>query len=233
MISSRSSACIAAAAADKLAFAAVDEDELRQRLLLVDHSAITTENGLVHRRKIVRSFDRSDNKSPVIGPRGLAVLKDNDAGDIFRSRDIRYVERLDPFGEMSDISSSSCSSSSTFCESGLSTRKRCSNAILAFVSTSSTRCRSCPAFRVQDRTRRPRRSVSSCFKHRPVVEILRHVDLERHVIGRVILRQYAAKKFAGVERFILGRSSQKNSRRPTMRPSRIVKSCSASRCPSR
>ena len=53
IICSRSRACIAAAAADKLSFTAVDKDKLRQRLFAHRASFITAKNGLVHRRKIV------------------------------------------------------------------------------------------------------------------------------------------------------------------------------------
>ena len=103
-----------------------------------------------------------------------------------------------------DSSSSSCSSSSTFCESGFSTRKRCSKAIFAFVSTSSTRCAFLAAFRVEYPDAAAAAFRQQLFENGAVLKILRHVDLERNVIGRIILRQDLAEKLRRIECIVLG-----------------------------
>ena len=50
----------------KLALAAVDKDQLRQRLLLIEQPLVAAKNGLVHRRKIVGPLDGSDDETPVL-----------------------------------------------------------------------------------------------------------------------------------------------------------------------
>ena len=71
------------------------------------------------------------------------------------------------------------------------------------------------------------------FQQFAIFEIYRHVNLLRHIVGRVVLRQHFAQETEAGSKSSSGKSSQKNSRRPTMWPSRMVKSCKASRWPSR
>ena len=88
-----------------------------------------------------------------------------------------------------------------------------------------------PRFGSSILTRRPRRLGQAAFPSASrSSKSCRHMDLERHVVGRIILRQNVAQEIREASNASSsGISSQKNSRRPTIRPSRIVKSCSASR----
>ncbi len=127
-------------------------------------------------------------------------------------------------------SRTSCNSSSTRSMSGFKTRKRCSKAICAFFSTSSIISRFSPALRVEDAHAPPLALRQSLLQQLAVFEVHGHVNLARHVVGRVVLRQHVAQRNeAASNESSSGRSSQKNSRRPTILPSRMVKSWSARR----
>src|ERR1043166_9453535 len=72
----------------ELAFPAVDKNDLRQRFLLVHCPPVAPKNRLIHRRKIIRTLNAADDKSSILCTRGFAVLKDDDAGDVFTARDV-------------------------------------------------------------------------------------------------------------------------------------------------
>src|SRR5258708_32208579 len=69
----------------ELALTAVDEDQLRQWFIFVEQPFIATENGFVHRRKIIGPLDRFDDKTAGIRACPLAGLRKNEATDIFRT----------------------------------------------------------------------------------------------------------------------------------------------------
>jgi hypothetical protein len=66
----------------QLAFTTVDEDKLRQGFFLLLLAPVSAKNCLVHRGKIIRAFDRANDKTPVFSSSRLAVLEDNDARDV-------------------------------------------------------------------------------------------------------------------------------------------------------
>src|SRR4051812_40264036 len=80
----------------KLPFAAIDEYELRQRLLFIELTSITAKNCLVHRCKIFCTFDSADNEPAIAASCRFAVLENDNARHIHRAADIRDIERLDP-----------------------------------------------------------------------------------------------------------------------------------------
>src|SRR5690606_15575359 len=185
----------------KLSLAAVDKDELRQRRLLLDRSPIASKDGLVHRRKIVRSLDGLDDETPICGTRGLTVLENDDARDILRTGNIRDVEGLDPLGEMREFENllqlfkHLCRVGFEHAETLLKSDPRVRRNKIDEMAFGAD-------LRVKDVNAAAAALGQSLFENAAILEIYRHVYLERNVVGRVILSQNLAEKFACVERVI-------------------------------
>ncbi len=140
---------------------------------------------------------------PVSRACGFAVLEHDDAGDILGSRDVRDVERLDPFGEIRQFEQFL----QLFEHLGvvgledsepLLKRDPCigldklDHALFG------------PAFWIEDVDTPTAAFGEQFFQDGPVFEIVRHMDLERDIVGRIILDQHAAEKLRSVKIVALG-----------------------------
>ncbi len=83
----------------ELAQAAVDEDEGRERLLVVEQALVAAADHLAHGGEVVDAGDGLHLKLAVVGLLHRAVFPDDHRGDGFGALDVRDVEALDAAGE--------------------------------------------------------------------------------------------------------------------------------------
>src|ERR1700729_665673 len=79
----------------ELAEAAVDKDERRERLIVVEQSLVASLNHLTHAGEVVDAANSFDLKLAIVGLLHRAVFPDDHGGYGFSALDVRNIEALD------------------------------------------------------------------------------------------------------------------------------------------
>ena len=96
-----------------LAPPAVDEEQVREDLLLRDPAEVPASDDLGDHREVVRPLDAPDAEASVLGLRRAPALEDDDRADRLVPLEQRDVDPLDPVRERREDRGGSAAASST------------------------------------------------------------------------------------------------------------------------
>ena len=183
--------------------AAVNHHEVGQRVAFVELASVTSEHGLLHRGRVVRALDRLDLELAVLLPVHPSVLADDQRGDVLRARNVRHVKRLDARREARQFKNLLQLFEHAL-HVGLQDAEALLERDLRVLLNEFYHLALLPALRVEY-SHAPAFALRQGLLQQPAVfKVRRHVNLARHVVGRVVLREHVTQKRRRVERVVRG-----------------------------
>src|SRR5690349_21180524 len=182
----------------ELRLAAVDHDQIRQRFSFFKQTSIPPRYDLMHGREVVRAFNAPDAKLAILGPVHATVVANDHARDVLRTLDVRDVKPFDSRRKVRQLESLLKLFEHTF-HIGFQNAESLFESVLRVLVDEVDHVALLTALRIVDSHATPL-AFRQCFLQQlAIVKVYGDVDLARHVIGGVILRQHFAQKLRRIE----------------------------------